>query len=114
MPEGLRELGWHVDVVEAYRTVPAEISRSVLDRVRSADVVTFTSSSTVLGFLENGAASDLPPVVASIGPITTATAEDAGIEVSVEAGVHTSAGLAEALVAFARTNGGPDRRSARS
>ena len=43
--------------------------------LRSADVVTFTSSSTVLGFLENGVVSDLPPVVASIGPITTAAAK---------------------------------------
>lgn len=113
VPEGLRELGWHVDVVEAYRTLPAEISPDSLERVRSADVVTFTSSSTVLGFLENGVVSDLPPVVASIGPITTAAAQDAGIEVSIEAGVHTSDGLTDSLVAFARANGRPHRSSAR-
>jgi uroporphyrinogen III methyltransferase / synthase len=113
VPEGLRKLGWHVDVVEAYKTVPAEISSSSIARVRSADVITFTSSSTVSGFLQVAEIADLPPVVASIGPITSRTATDAGIEVSVEAEVHTCAGLADALAAFARANGRPDRHSAR-
>lgn len=105
VPEGIRRLGWEVEVVPAYKTVPAEIAATALERVRLADAITFTSSSTVVGFLEQAAVSDLPPVVASIGPITSATARGAGVDVSVESEVHTSTGLAEALAKFARANG---------
>jgi uroporphyrinogen-III synthase len=42
-----------------------------------------------------------PPVVAAIGPVTAATARDAGLEVAVEAPVHTIEGLVGALVAWA-------------
>jgi uroporphyrinogen-III synthase len=113
VPEGLRRLGWDVEVVEAYTTLPAEITASSLEAVRTADAITFTSSSTVLGFLRGARVEDLPPVVGSIGPVTTETANEAGIEVSVEAEVHTSLGLVRALVAFARAHGRPDRRSTR-
>jgi uroporphyrinogen-III synthase len=113
VPEGLRRLGWSVEVVEAYKTIPARISAASLAALREADAITFTSSSTVLGFLEVAETSDLPAVVASIGPITTRTAQEAGIDVTVEADVHTSVGLVEALAVFARTNGRPDRGSLR-
>ncbi len=108
MPDGIRRLGWEVEVVQAYKTVPAEIAAAALGHVRLADAITFTSSSTVGGFLEQAAVSDLPPIVASIGPITSATARGAGIDVSVESEQHTSTGLAEALAEFARANGRPD------
>ncbi len=108
VPAGLRRLGWEVEVVQAYKTIPVHIAAAVLERVRLADAITFTSSSTVLGFLERAAVSDLPPIVASIGPITSATARGAGIDVSVESEVHTAAGLAEALAEFAR-DGHPAR-----
>lgn len=113
VPEGLRRLGWEVEVVEAYKTLPAEITFSAFEALKRADAIAFTSSSTVLGFLRTGRASDLPPVVASIGPITTRTAKDAGIDVSVEAEVHTSGGLADALARFARAHGAASRQTPR-
>ena len=40
----------------------------------------------------------MPPVVACIGPVTAATARDAGLTVTVEATEHTIAGLVQALI----------------
>jgi uroporphyrinogen III methyltransferase/synthase len=99
LPEGLRAAGWEVDVVEAYRTIPAAPSPDLLDAAGAADVVTFTSSSTVTRFLEVAGADRVPPLVACIGPITAATAREAGLEVDVEADEHTVPGLVAALVA---------------
>jgi uroporphyrinogen III methyltransferase/synthase len=91
LAEGLRERGWEVDVVEAYRTVPAAPPAAVPE----ADVITFTSSSTVTNYMAMGL--PVPPVVASIGPITTKTAEDHGLTVDVTAEEHTVEGLIEAV-----------------
>jgi uroporphyrinogen III methyltransferase/synthase len=97
LAEGLRAKGWDVDVVEAYRTVTGSPSERALRRAAEAHAVTFTSSSTVTGYLEVGGA--VPPVVASIGPITSATCRERGIEVTVEADPSTIDGLVDALVA---------------
>ncbi len=98
LPGGLRRAGWDVDVVEAYRALPTELDASVLEAAARADVITFTSSSTVTRALELLGPSRVPSVVACIGPITSATARDAGLRVAVEAGAHTIEGLVEALV----------------
>lgn len=95
LPEGLREKGWDVDVVEAYRTVQGRPSEDDLARAAAADIVTFTSSSTVRNFL--AVCDTVPPTVACIGPITAATAREHGLVVDVEADVHTIAGLLDAL-----------------
>ena len=71
-------------------------------RRRTADYVTFTSSSTVRNLLE--ALGDRFPRsarVVSIGPVTSATARELGLEVAVEAERHDPAGVVEALVADA-------------
>ena len=96
LPEGLAAAGWDVDVVTAYRTVPATVDAGTAEQVAAADAVTFTSSSTVTNFVATGA--PVPPVVAAIGPVTAATAREAGLQVTVEAGVHTLDGLVDALV----------------
>lgn len=107
LPGRLREVGAEVDVVTAYRTLPPtaeEVARiRTLFEARSIDVVTFTSSSTVhnlVDVLGEDAADHLEPVVvASIGPITTATAVEHGLRVDVSATEYTTAGLVEALQA---------------
>ncbi|HLX77762.1 MAG TPA: uroporphyrinogen-III synthase [Acidimicrobiales bacterium] len=115
VPEGLRKLGFVVDVVEAYRTTPALPSAAARAAAKSADAITFTSSSTVTGYLAFSAAGDLPPIVATIGPVTTATARSLGVPVDVEAAVHSSEGLVEALCRFADVNARPSQgRSRRS
>jgi uroporphyrinogen III methyltransferase/synthase len=99
LPIGLREAGWEVDVVEAYQTVPATPGAGLLDEAAAADIVTFTSSSTVERFLEVAGRDRVPPTVACIGPITGDTARDLGLTVDLEAEVHTIPGLVAALVA---------------
>jgi len=97
LPEGLRDRGWEVDVVEAYRTVQGRPTEEELAAVAAADVVTFTSSSTVRNFLD--VCDVVPPIVACIGPVTADTARELGLAVDIEAEVHTIDGLLDALVA---------------
>jgi uroporphyrinogen III methyltransferase/synthase len=98
LPEGLRARGWEVEVVEAYRTALGRPSEEALAAARSADAVTFTSSSTVTNYLEAAGGERVPPVVACIGPVTAETARAAGLNVSVVAVEHTIDGLVGALV----------------
>jgi uroporphyrinogen III methyltransferase / synthase len=101
LPDGLRSQGWEVDVVDAYRTAPVPVDAAARDRIRAADVVTFTSSSTVERFLDAVGPGDVPAAVACIGPVTAATARARGLTVDVEAPVHTIDGLVDALVGWA-------------
>jgi uroporphyrinogen III methyltransferase/synthase len=105
LPDTLRAAGARVDVVEAYRTVgpsheTAAQLRDLLEE-RALDVVTFTSSSTVTHTLEAlgpDAARLLAGVtLASIGPITTQTAQEHGLLVNVTAKEYTIDGLTQAL-----------------
>jgi uroporphyrinogen III methyltransferase/synthase len=99
LPDGLRAKGWTVDVVEAYRTERPPVTEAMRTMARSADAVTFTSSSTVTNYLEAVGVDAVPGVVACIGPVTAATARRRGLRVDVEAVEHTVDGLVDALVA---------------
>jgi uroporphyrinogen III methyltransferase / synthase len=106
LPDALRSVGWGVDVVPVYETRPT--SDEVVERLTREladgriDAVTFTSSSTVDSLcdrLGSGAARLLArPRIASIGPVTTATALERGLRVDVTARQYTVPGLVEALV----------------
>ncbi|MEY2454156.1 MAG: uroporphyrinogen methyltransferase / synthase [Acidimicrobiaceae bacterium] len=98
LPDGLRASGWRVDEVDAYRTRPATPSDAVLDAAAEADIITFTSSSTVEHYVEMAGARRRPPVVACIGPVTAATARQHGLVVDIEAPVHSIDGLVDAIV----------------
>jgi uroporphyrinogen-III synthase len=98
LADGLRTIGYQADVVEAYRTVTAQPSGEQLAAIRRADAITFTSSSTVQGFLAAAGRDLVPPVVACMGPVTAATAGEMGLAVTVVAEEHTVAGLVTALV----------------
>ncbi len=99
LPEGLRARGWEVEVVEAYRTVAAPYDDRIRAAVAAADVVTFTASSTVREYVAAMGAPLAPPVVACIGPVTAATADELGLAVDVVAAEHTIPGLLAALEA---------------
>ena len=102
IPRELERRGAEVDVVEAYRTVLPEGSAEAARRLArdGADLITFTSPSTVQNFarlIPNG----LPGVkVAAIGPITTQAARQAGWNVVVEAPEYTIRGLVKAIVGY--------------
>lgn len=96
----LTRLGAIVDEAIAYRTVPEKKDiAGGIERFRQegADIITFTSSSTV----ENFFALQLPLPgklqTASIGPITSETLQRLGCHVDVEAKEHTIPGLVEAI-----------------
>jgi uroporphyrinogen III methyltransferase/synthase len=101
LPAALRERGADVDVVALYDTVPEPLGEPELEGVGRADYVTFTSSSTVRFFMRalDGRLS-LPSAarVVSIGPVTSETAREHGLEVHVEAERHDLDGLVDALV----------------
>ena len=97
LPDALRERGAEVDVVALYETVREQPEPEAIEAARGADYVTFTSSSTVRN-LSEALGGELPAGarVVSIGPITSAAAREAGLEVAVEAERHDVDGLIEA------------------
>jgi uroporphyrinogen III methyltransferase/synthase len=71
----------------------------LLDGPRKPDWITFTSSSTVQNLVAAIGARALAGIrVASIGPVTSATARALGIEVTVEASRFDENGLIDAIL----------------
>lgn len=127
IPRELRRAGAHVDVVEAYETVVPQAScRRLRDVVanprRRPHVITFTSSSTVRNFVDllGGSRSavrtqravrgqDCPRhtstahpgldglLLASIGPVTSATLCELGLRADIVAKEFTIPGLVKAI-----------------
>jgi uroporphyrinogen III methyltransferase/synthase len=103
LPDGLRERGADVLVVPLYDTVAEKLGESELAAVERADFVTFTSSSTVRFFMEALGERGFPngARIVSIGPITSKTARELGLEVHAEAAKHDIDGLVQTLLAEA-------------
>jgi uroporphyrinogen III methyltransferase/synthase len=98
LAEGLVERGALVDEIPAYRTVPIQGGVSP----PAAEIVTFTSSSTVQGYVNClGGRSPTEALretqVVCIGPITAATAHELGVPVSAVAEKYTIDGMLEML-----------------
>ncbi len=93
LPEGLRAAGAEVLEIAVYRT---RTRADPLPNLESVDAITFTSSSTVRGFLERGIIP-LGAAVVCIGPVTAATARELGLEVTAEAAEFTEDGLISTL-----------------
>ncbi len=122
LADELSQRGAIVTEVTAYRTLTAEPDPvGLAEWRRGVDVIVFTSSSTVRGFLAlvsggppTGVAAGAqlteragPPApslgraaVACIGPITAATAREAGLPVDVVAKEYTTDGVVAALVEY--------------
>lgn len=99
LPDGLRDRGWQVDVVDAYRTVPVPLDPAAVERTRAADAITFTSASSATNFVAAAGLAALPPVVVAIGPITAEAARGLGVAVDAVADPHTLDGLVAAVTA---------------
>jgi uroporphyrinogen III methyltransferase/synthase len=103
LPDELRRKGATVDVVEAYRSVAPENlgarAAEVFGGERRPDWITFTSSSTVSNIVQAAPAVSLAGIkVATIGPVTSATARRLGLVVTVEAVAYTAEGVAAAIM----------------
>jgi uroporphyrinogen-III synthase len=103
-PEGLETAlaakGWTPTRVDAYRTrmprsLPPE-ARATLREGR-VDAVTFTSASTVRGFVGALGAVKGNPKIVCIGPVTAREARARGFTVATVANPHTMEGLVDAL-----------------
>jgi uroporphyrinogen III methyltransferase/synthase len=105
LPDALRERGGKVDVVALYETVREAPEEDAIAAAQGADYVTFTSSSTVTNLTEAlGARFPAAARIVSIGPVTSTTVREAGLEVAVEADPHDVDGLLAALLADAATH----------
>jgi uroporphyrinogen III methyltransferase/synthase len=96
----LSAMGAIVDEAFAYRTVPETRDTSGARQQLAqdgADLITFTSSSTVENFLALGLPWPKGMRIASIGPITSKTVRDQGLKVDVEARRHDINGLVQAI-----------------
>jgi uroporphyrinogen III methyltransferase/synthase len=103
LPKQLSNIGAIVDEGIAYRTIPE--TRDVTGARRrlleeGADLITFTSSSTVDNFLALGLPWPQGMQVASIGPITSKTARAHGLKIDIEARQHDIPGLVDAIRKF--------------
>lgn len=107
LPDELRALGFTVDVVPVYQVVTPIAPAEVLDRIDSGDIdaVVFASGGTARRFAQvladagmDAADALVGPVVASIGPVTTAALHELGIPVDVEAADPTVTSLVKAVV----------------
>jgi uroporphyrinogen III methyltransferase/synthase len=101
LPDALRAGGAEVDVLALYETVAEPLSPRALEQARGAGYITFTSSSTVRFFLDAaGEAAGLSPEtrIVSIGPITSETLREHGLEPHVEATDHDVEGVIRALL----------------
>jgi uroporphyrinogen-III synthase len=105
LAEAILQAGGIAHEIAAYRTtmsVPEERSLETLKA--GVDILTFTSSSTVINFerIVRDAGLDplnLPgnPLVACIGPITSQTAQQQGFHVDITASEYTTKGLCHAI-----------------
>ena len=100
----LTQLGAKVDLVSAYRTVPAEesVDNAIAAYREGIDITTFTSSSTVINLvkmLESDIDAINQGLVACIGPITAETARKHGINVDIVPHAHTIDGMLDAILA---------------
>jgi uroporphyrinogen III methyltransferase / synthase len=101
---GLRDRGWEIDDVTAYRTVraappPAPIREAI--KTGGFDAVCFTSSSTVRNLVGIAGKPHARTIVACIGPQTAETAREFGLRVDVQPEEARVPALVDALAAHA-------------
>ncbi|RJP84087.1 MAG: uroporphyrinogen-III C-methyltransferase [Desulfobacteraceae bacterium] len=108
LPGELSKMGAVVDEVAVYQTVDDTENIDQLIRQlddQAIDLITFTSSSTVTNFKklipeDRFATLMAHTAIASIGPITSETAEKNGFRVDISADTYTIPGLCDAIVQY--------------
>jgi len=106
LPSLLAMRGAEVEILPVYQAVcPADAGPALMKlfSVEGADVITFTSSSTVANFVRAFPDDRLPAVlgdaeIACMGPVTADTARKLGLRVDIVAREYTTHGLVQAIV----------------
>ncbi|OPX07824.1 bifunctional uroporphyrinogen-III C-methyltransferase/uroporphyrinogen-III synthase [Mycobacterium sp. AT1] len=104
LAEGLRERGWEIEDVTAYRTVraaPPPAQTREMIKTGGFDAVCFTSSSTVRNLVGIAGKPHARTIVACIGPKTAETAAEFGLRVDVQPETAAVGPLVEALAEHA-------------
>ena len=104
LAEGLRERGWEIEDVTAYRTVraapPPAHTREMI-KTGGFDAVCFTSSSTVRNLVGIAGKPHARTIIACIGPKTAETAAEFGLRVDVQPDTAAIGPLVDALAEHA-------------
>ena len=104
LAKGLRQKGWLVDEVEAYKTITATgdpaLTPELIDMVKHADAITFASPSDVSAYFEIVKDGKVPPVVGCIGDTTAKAARQSGLAVDIIAQDHSARGLVDGLISL--------------
>lgn len=104
LAEGLRERGWEIEDVTAYRTVraapPPAATREMI-KTGGFDAVCFTSSSTVRNLVGIAGKPHARTIVSCIGPKTAETAAEFGLRVDVQPETAAVGPLVDALAEHA-------------
>lgn len=107
LPDELRKAGAIVHEVVVYETFAPEIPEETVQALIEfdPDIVTFTSSSTARNFCARLGTERLETLkrkatFASIGPVTSKTAHEYGIEVMIEPKDYDVPGLVQAIVRY--------------
>ena len=104
LAEGLRDRGWEIEDVTAYRTVraaPPPADTREMIKTGGFDAVCFTSSSTVRNLVGIAGKPHARTIVACIGPKTAETAAEFGLRVDVQPETAAVGPLVEALAEHA-------------
>ncbi|WP_407685259.1 bifunctional uroporphyrinogen-III C-methyltransferase/uroporphyrinogen-III synthase [Mycobacterium sp. HUMS_1102779] len=104
LAEGLRDRGWEIEDVTAYRTVraapPPATTREMI-KTGGFDAVCFTSSSTVRNLVGIAGKPHARTIIACIGPKTAETAAEFGLRVDVQPEIAAVGPLVDALAEHA-------------
>ncbi|MGB9628979.1 MAG: uroporphyrinogen-III synthase, partial [Thermodesulfobacteriota bacterium] len=107
LPNGLKEMGAEVEVVEVYRAIKPKggAKRLKLLLKEKIDAIAFTSSSTVDHFVDLLKGVDHKKAlkgvaIACIGPITADTARKRGMKVHIQPKEYTIPGLTQAIAKY--------------
>ena len=108
LPAILAKRGAEVQILPVYELACPPGASTALQRLLDADpvdVVTFTSTATVVNFAGSFGSEDLDSLlertrVACMGPVTADTARRLGMRVDIIAGEYTARGLAQAVAAY--------------
>lgn len=121
LEDALRAKGYEPARVDAYRTTrPDDLPTGIAEQLADGDIdlLAFPASSTVRNFVAIMGDRPWRGAVVSIGPVTSETCRELGLDVAAEADPHDLDGLVAALVAVAsvtsRTSPPPPDRPGRS
>tara|TARA_X000000368_G_scaffold19393_1_gene15306 strand:+ start:171 stop:923 length:753 start_codon:yes stop_codon:yes gene_type:complete len=97
LPRTLKERGWNVHRVDAYKTIRPEHFLPFDNNEQCADFVIFTSPSTVINFIEMYGKENVPKRIISIGPVTSEEIKKRNLTVYRESNPHDSTGIIQCL-----------------